>query len=248
MQSNNNNLLAAYRRRALLTRGLLTVLTTSMAVAPLASLGQAQNTTPPPATAQTTPVPGAAQTGAPQTGGAPTGSAPQGQGGAPTTIIPRQRRGAPGDGGLTVTPDSGGQRGNRGFSGNGTPFSFDFRGADIANVLKLYAQMSGQTITADSTLSGNVTIINPKPVQLDEAFRILQAVLASRGFTALQTGNVISIMPIGGAAKSTTYLNSDKDPMRLDPRNQVMTQIIPLDNVDANALAKDLQPLISTGA
>ncbi|MCW3095278.1 MAG: Type secretory pathway, component PulD [Chthonomonadaceae bacterium] len=260
MQSNNNNLLAAYKRRALLTRGLLTVLTTSMAVAPLASIGQAQNTTTPPAAVQTPPapgavqatqVPGAAQTGAPQTGAAPAGGAPQGQGGAPTTIIPRQRRGgAQGDGSFTISPDGSGGRGSRGFGapGGGTPFSFDFRGADIANVLKLYAQMSGQTITADSTLSGNVTIINPKPVQLDEAFRILQSVLASRGFTALQTGNVISILPINGAAKSTTYLNSDKDPMRLDPRNQVMTQIIPLDNVDANALAKDLQPLISTGA
>lgn len=247
MQSYDRNLLAAYRRRAFLTPGLLTVLAAGMALAPPAATGQNQNTPDPPKpTVQTPPVPGAAQTGGAQAGGAPAGRP---QSGDPTTIIPRRRRGARGDSNFTFTPDGGITRGAApgGFSG-GTPFSFDFRGADISNVLKLYAQMSGQTITADSTLSGQVTIINPKPVQLDEAFKILQSVLGARGFTALQTGSVISILPIGGAAKATTLLNPDKDGGRIDPRNQVMTQIIPLDNVDANALAKDLQPLISTGA
>jgi|GEM_PF-378671 len=262
MQSNDNRLLAAYRRRALLAPGLLTLLAAGMALAPLASTGQNQTPQDPPKPAvQTAPVPAAAQAGAvpavrPQAGAAQAGGTQTNANAKPsdpTTIIPKRRRSAPGETTFTIAPDGstalGPKPGGPGaVPGGGTPFSFDFHGADIANVLKLYAQMSGQTITADSTLSGQVTIINPKQVQLDEAFRILQSVLAVRGFTALQTGNVISIMPFGGAAKATTLLNSDKDGGKLDPRNQVMTQIIPLDNVDANALAKDLQPLISTGA
>jgi general secretion pathway protein D len=253
MQSNDKNLLVAYRRRTYLTPGLLTLLAAGMAFAPAATVAQGQTTqAPPKPTVQTTPaptVPTTAQTVAPQTGGAVD---PNAKPGGPTTVVPRRRRGgnATGDPTFTISPDQGGSREPRsgGFSGNGTPFSFDFRGTEIANVLKLFAQMSGQTITADSSLSGQVTIINPKPVQLDEAFKILQSVLAVRGFTALQTGSVISILPIGTATKTTTLLNPDKDSGKIDPRNQVMTQIIPLDNVDADALAKDLLPLISTGA
>jgi general secretion pathway protein D len=129
----------------------------------------------------------------------------------------------------------------------GTPFSFDFRGADITNVLKFYAQMSGLTITTDPGLSGQVTIINPKPVTLDEAFRVLQAVLSVRGFAAQQTGNVLSIVPTNIGTTIATQVNGDLD-QDLDPRNQIMTQVIPLDNVDAEALARELTPLISKGA
>ncbi len=136
-------------------------------------------------------------------------------------------------------------------AGNSTPFSFSFNGSEIVNVLKFFSQMSGLTVTTSDGLAGQVTIINPKPVSLDEAFKILQAVLSVRGFTALQSGNILSILPLDKGVKQTTILNKgldDDDKIKGDSRNQVMTQVIPLDNVDAEALAKELLPLISTGA
>ncbi|MCW3054043.1 MAG: Type secretory pathway, component PulD, partial [Chthonomonadales bacterium] len=262
MRSNDNNLLVAYKRRALLTRGLATVVTASMALTPLASLGQAPaQQDPPKPTVQTPPPAGAGQTGTPPTGvkpdrGAPTGGTQADPGAKqdPTTIIPRQRRGNGGTGGgpFTFTPDGQTRQGRpggfSGFPGGGTPFSFDFKGSNIADVLKLFAMMSGQTITADSTLSGQVTIINPKQVTLDDAFKILQSVLAARGFTAqTQPGGVISIVPFKAGVATATKVSTDPT-APLDPRNQIMTQIIPLDNVEADALAKDLQGLISPGA
>ncbi len=236
-----NNKFVAYRRRKLPSSGLLTLLAAGLSLAPLAS------------TAQDTTKPAATQTPTPAVPAVTKQADPVKQAEPPLRVVPTPRRGGQGANKFTITPDAGtgttapaGLRGGGG-AGGGTPFSFDFRGADITNVLKLYATMSGQTITADSTLSGQVTIINPKPVTLDDAFKILQSVLAVRGFTALQTGSVISIVPFGTGVKSTTLLNADKDG-KVDPRNQVMTQIIPLDNVDADALAKDLLPLISAGA
>ncbi len=260
MQSNDNKLLAAYKRRAFLPPGLLTMLAAGMALAPLASLGQdktaqdppkpAVQTTPVPGTAQTTPVPGTTQTGVPPAGGAQVD--PNVRQGDPTTIIPRQRRP------FTINPDGtqgrdpnqgrGGRSGGFGGFPGGTPVSFDFRGSNIIDVLRFFSQMSGQTITADAALSGQVTIINPKPVQLDDAFKILQSVLAARGFTAVTNGSVISIVPFNTGVRTSSHINTDKDVNKSDPRNEVMTQIIPLDNVEADALAKDLNPLISTGA
>lgn len=136
-------------------------------------------------------------------------------------------------------------------TGKDTLFSFDFRGADIINILKFFSQVSNTEIVADPSLSGQATIINPKPVNLDQAFLILQQVLAVRGFTAIQNKDVITIMPFATAAKSTPLLNpglNPNGPTLVDPRDQVMTQVIPVQNVDAESLAKDLQPLINTGA
>lgn len=147
-------------------------------------------------------------------------------------------------------PFGGGRRGG-GQGRSSTPFSFEFRGSDINNVLRFFAQMSGLNITTADGLSGQVTIINPKPITLDEAFKVLQSVLYVRGFTAIQTDNVLSIVPTNVGPRMTPYVNSglnEDGTARLDPRNQIMTQIIPLDNVDAEALARELTPLISNGA
>lgn len=134
-------------------------------------------------------------------------------------------------------------------AGGGAAFTFDFHGSDIDNVLKFYAQVSNLTVAKDPGLTGPVTIICPKPITLDDAFKVLQSVLSVRGFTALQSGAVLSIVPLDKGVTSTTLVNPDtSDRTKIDPRNQVMTQVIPLDNVDAEAIAKELTPLITKGA
>lgn len=130
----------------------------------------------------------------------------------------------------------------------GTMISLDFHGTDITNVLKVFATATQMPVVADPAVTGPVTIISPKQVTLDQAFRILQSVLAVRGFTALQQDNIISIVAIDQAVKISQKVNQSQDPNSLDQRNQIMTQVIPLENVDADAIAKELLPLISKGA
>ena len=259
--NSHDKLIAAYRRRKLYV---------SLGVAVAASgigLAYAQTpATPAPATPQVAPPAQAAPAPNPQNpaggrrqgrrNGAGNGAAPGGN----LTIIPApgqtpgaapapgQTPGAdPGRVTIPTNPGSfpriGGQGGARGGS-----FSFDFRGSDISNVLKLYSQLSGLTITTDAALTGPVTIIAPRPVTLDEAFKILQSVLYTRGFTAQSSGNVLSILPLERSIGNATIVGSGTDKTKLDPRNQVMTQVIPLDNVEADALANELKPLINKGA
>ncbi len=130
----------------------------------------------------------------------------------------------------------------------GTMVSMDFHNMDISAVLKVFATATQMTIVADPTVTGPVTIVAPKQVSLDEAFRILQSVLSVRGFTALQQDNVIQILPFNSAVANTTHVNTQIDPKNIDPRNQVITQVIPLENVDADAMAKELLPLMNKGA
>lgn len=144
---------------------------------------------------------------------------------------------------------AGGRRNPFGGRGAGTTFAFDYHNTDIANVLRFYSMMSGLTITTDPGLTGPVTIISPRQVTLDEAFKILQSVLSVRGYTAQQHGNVLAIVPFDVSIRQSPLIGgADDNTNTIDPRNQVMTQVIPLENVDAEAMAKDLQPLINKSA
>ena len=108
--------------------------------------------------------------------------------------------------------------------------------------------MANITVTMDKDLAGPVTIICPQPVTLDESFKILQSVLSVRGFAAVIDGKVMSIVPFDRAVTGATVLSTDPKSTKFDPRNPVMTQVIPLENVDAEAIAKEMAPLITKGA
>src|SRR5260221_628364 len=101
-------------------------------------------------------------------------------GGAPPGGIPTF---PPGPGGLAGIPPNGVKP--------GTLIQFDYHNANIDNVLTMLSKVTGQTIISDPTLTGQVTIISPKEVTIDEAFKILQSVLAVRGFSAQSQGSVI---------------------------------------------------------
>lgn len=156
----------------------------------------------------------------------------------------------PGGPPITILPNGNGSSGFGGVA-SGTPFAFDFHGSDINNVLQFFSRMSGLTVTTDPSLTGTVTIINPKPVTLDDAFKILQSVLQVRGFSAVQNGNVLAIEPMDKTLGYTPLISSDvpdgENPSGL-ARNQVMTQVIPLENADAKTLSTELAPLINKGA
>ena len=180
----------------------------------------------------------------------PQGSAP---GSAPGGILPV---GASVPGGTAPTlPPLPGPASTAGAAGG--LISMDFRGADINNVLKFFAMATNWEIVPDPGLSGPVTIISPKQLTVDQAFQVLQAVLEVRGFSGQleMRGNtqVLRILPLDRAVQSTRNLMAPGigNGKPLNPNelmNQVVTEVFPIENVDASSLARDLTPLINKGA
>ncbi|MCC6728867.1 MAG: hypothetical protein IT208_05960 [Chthonomonadales bacterium] len=135
----------------------------------------------------------------------------------------------------------------------GGSVTMDFRGSDIGNVLKFFAMATGWQIVPDPGLSGPVTIISPRPLTIDQAFQVLQSTLEVRGFSGQierrgQT-TILKIVPLDRAVQSTPLVRQGTDaPNPAEIHGQVITQVIPVDNVDAATLAKELAPLINKGA
>jgi general secretion pathway protein D len=189
-------------------------------------------------------IPGGGQAGPPT--GAPAGPGVQTEPGK-TITLPQNPEG------IRFSQGGFGRRDRGGLAPGGT-VSMDFRGADINNVLKFFSQAAGWQIVPHPTLTGNVTIISPKQLSIDQAFEVLQASLQIRGFTGqfskVGDTTILKIVPLPDAlAGGSSIIRTDGRPMTSEEmKNQVITQVIPIENVDAKTLATELMPLVSKGA
>jgi len=83
--------------------------------------------------------------------------------------------------------------------------SFDFRDADIRNVLKIISYKSGVNIVATAEVIGNITI-RLVDVPWDKA---LDVILKTYGFGYEKQGNIITVAPIDKlTAQQEQYLTS----------------------------------------
>ncbi len=173
---------------------------------------------------------------------------------APTPQAPGQGAPPPGPAGTSpALPDIAAML--RGTEGDPGLVTMDFRGTDIANVLKFFALATNWQIVPDAALTGPVTIISPKQLTIDQAFTVLQSTLEVRGFVGQlekrSNTAILKIVPLDRAVQTTGILRGPDGAATATPddlRNQVITQVIPIENVDAANLARELQPLINKGA
>jgi len=118
--------------------------------------------------------------------------------------------------------------------------SLDLRGASIDDVLRIFAQAAGLTIVKDPELNAQLTIICPRPVTIDEALEILNAELSVIGYTTVRQGQVLKVTILEDAIKMTTETHIGTDPEAIAPGDRLITQIVPLQTLDASVLTEEL--------
>jgi general secretion pathway protein D len=195
---------------------------------------------------------------------------PLAAGAAQGTVIPNRSTLAPGQG-ISIggpTPQGGrrdfggipvgggqfgggfGGRGGRGLGGATGDISMEFHSADINTVLKLFSEVGGWHIIPDPSLTGSVTIISNKRMTLDQAFEVLQSTLAVRGYTGqkeIKNGlTILRVIPFNQASPTSQIIPSNTNMDSLG--SQVVTQVIPIENVDAPSLARELATMVNRGA
>ncbi|MBN1461854.1 MAG: type II secretion system secretin GspD, partial [Armatimonadetes bacterium] len=127
--------------------------------------------------------------------------------------------------------------------------SMEFYDLDIDHVLRLLSHTAQVTIVKSEQVTGPVTVIAPEPVPLEVAFQILDSVLEVRGFTMVRTPTgIYKVIPIAEAIESGVPLRFGERFEDVVAGDQLVTQVIPLQNVDANDLSSQLQNLLSETA
>lgn len=121
--------------------------------------------------------------------------------------------------------------------------TINFDSVDIRLFIKYISELTGKNFIIDKTVKGTVSIISPTRISEEEAYKVFESVLSVNGFTTIQSGAMIKIMPTVRAR--TENIDTLRHGMSSTPEDRIVTQLIPLTHTTPTEMKKVLAPLIS---
>lgn len=115
----------------------------------------------------------------------------------------------------------------------------DFNDVDIKVFIKAMSEITGKNFVVDDKVTGKVTIISPTEVTVAEAMKVFESTLEVYGFTLLEAGGVIKVVPAAEARHRGSFTMGPRE-----PGDRMETRLIPLNHVDAGEIVNTLRPLV----
>ena len=119
--------------------------------------------------------------------------------------------------------------------------TLNFVNTDIESVIKAVGMMSGKNFIIDPRVKGTINIVSSSPVSKDLTYQILLSALRLQGYSAIENGSVVRIIPEADAKQSSTPVSDRNNTVSGD---KVITQVYPLRYESATQLIAVLRPLI----
>src|SRR5208282_6030183 len=121
--------------------------------------------------------------------------------------------------------------------------TMNFQNVDIPVLAKFISEITGRNFIIDESVRGKVTIISPSKVTPEQAYSIFQSVLQVKGFTTVQAGKVIKIVPARNV-RSSAALTESQIPAETRG-DEYVTRMVRLKNIDAASVIGVIQPMVS---
>lgn len=119
--------------------------------------------------------------------------------------------------------------------------TLNLKEADIKTLIATVADVTGKNFIVDPRVKGRVTVISKHAMDEDETYRVFLSILQVHGFSAVQTGEIIKIIPDISAKQSGIPVQTPSD---REAEDEFVTQVIPIENVAAAQLVPILRPLV----
>src|SRR6187549_628094 len=128
---------------------------------------------------------------------------------------------------------------------NGQRITPNFKDAEIGQVIEAVAAATGKTIIPDPRVRAQVTMLSQTPMTPDAFYEAFLALLSVHQFVAVESGGIIKIVP---DANQRQMPNKDL-PQSIDRNSEeVITQVVAVQNVNAAQLVPVLRPLMPQNA
>jgi general secretion pathway protein D len=121
--------------------------------------------------------------------------------------------------------------------------SMDFTDVDLPVLIKFMSEQTRKNFIFDERVQGKITIISPRKVTEDEAYNVFLSVLQVKGFTTVEQGNTIKIVP-AREARQDTIPTAEGDKKKY-PGAEFITRLVPLQHVESPEVVTLLTPIIS---
>jgi len=121
--------------------------------------------------------------------------------------------------------------------------SIDFNDVDIAVFIKFISELTGKNFIIDRRVKGNISVISPTKISVNEAYKVFESVLEVHGYATVDAGEITKIIPSPYARTMNieTRLKKEAD----SPTDKIVTQLIHLKYADPNAVKQLCAPLVS---
>ena len=126
---------------------------------------------------------------------------------------------------------------------SGRYVTIDFNDVDINLFIKYISELTSTNFVVDRAVKGNVTIISPQRISEQDAYYVFESVLELHGFTTVQSGSVVKIIPSVQARSKA--IETIWDANERYPEDRVVTRIIPLEYISPDSVKKIMAPLVS---
>lgn len=119
--------------------------------------------------------------------------------------------------------------------------TLNFTNIDISALVKVMSELTRKNFIIDEKVAGKVTLMTPTRISPDEAYQVFLSALEIKGFTAVEDGKIIRIIPTALARQSGLRVLPDGD-MRGEG---FVTKLIRMAYVNPQDITRTLMPLIS---
>jgi type II secretory pathway component GspD/PulD (secretin) len=133
---------------------------------------------------------------------------------------------------------------------------FNFENATVDRVLQEVSERFGFIVIKTQNLPNLVTIRMTNPVHADEAVHLVNDFLIPLGYAALETRagegadakTCLRIVQLAEVKRPQIPVFQGRDPDKVPLSNDIITQVIPLKDVDPTRMRNDLVPYLSADA
>jgi len=129
--------------------------------------------------------------------------------------------------------------------GKGQRITPNFRDVEIGQVIEAVAQVTGKTIIPDPRVRTNVTMLSQTPMTPDAFYEAFLALLQVHSYVAVESGVIIRVIPDAAARQMP---NIDLPDRIQSDSEELVTQVVAVENVQAAQLVPVLRPLMPQNA
>jgi general secretion pathway protein D len=117
----------------------------------------------------------------------------------------------------------------------------NYKDADLSQIVDAVSAITGKSFIIDPRVRAQVTMLSTTPMSPDAFYQAFLSILQVHGFTAVETGNIVRVIPLANARTSPSVDLPDRVSATSD---EIVTQVITVRNISAVQLVPILRPLI----
>jgi general secretion pathway protein D len=119
--------------------------------------------------------------------------------------------------------------------------TLNFTNIDISALVKVMSELTQRNFILDERVTGKVTLMTPTRISPDEAYQVFLSALEIKGFTAMEDGKVIRIIPAASARQSGLKVIQDGD----TAGEGFVTKLIRMNFVNPQEIVRTITPLVT---